>query len=55
MLAMTYSSLASTIGAKWLNFRVRNEIGWTPLAESPTLKADLWQCELRVCLQFVYR
>ena len=39
MLAMTYSSFKeSTIGAKKLNFRVRNENGCTLLAESPTYK-----------------
>ena len=39
MLAMTYSPFKeSTIGARRLNFRVRNENGWTPSAESPTYK-----------------
>ena len=38
MLAMTYSPFKkSTIGAKKLNFRVRNENGCTLLANSPTL------------------
>lgn len=33
--------LRSTIGDERLNFRVRNENGWTPFAKAPTLKADL--------------
>ncbi len=39
-LAVTYSPLASTIGAEKLNFRVRNGNGCTLLAKPPTLKAD---------------
>ena len=39
MLAMTYSPFKeSTIGARRLNYRVRNENGCTPSAESPTYK-----------------
>ncbi len=34
-LAATYSPLASTIGARELNFRVRNENGCFPSAEPP--------------------
>lgn len=39
-LATTYSPSPeqSTIGTTELNFRVRNENGCTPLAESPTYK-----------------
>ena len=33
--------LRSTIGDGGLNFRVRNENGWTPSAKAPTLKAAL--------------
>ena len=32
--------LRSTLGDGGLNFRVRNENGWTPSAKAPTLKAD---------------
>jgi hypothetical protein len=40
-LAATYSPFKeSTIGARGLNFRVRNENGCTPAAKPPTLKAD---------------
>ena len=37
-LAATYSpTKGSTIGARGLNFRVRNGNGWTPTAKPPTL------------------
>jgi hypothetical protein len=43
---MTYSPpKRSTIGAGGLNFRVRNEIGCTPTAESPTHNTQLFYFE----------
>ena len=38
--AITYSRLATTIGAGGLNFRVRNENGCDPTAEAPAQNAQ---------------